>query len=146
MAIYLHGVSESDVVEQYPRARQTAITETSAGVSLPMVRTYRDQAAATVNTALEQHGYTDIEAQLTDNARAMTSAAIIAYCVAQLLLRVGGAQEAAPYLKQWDDALLALRKWPEYLGAAQLDGAQVHSNIDLNTPSRKSWGKGFKGW
>ena len=148
MAIYAHGVDAAAVIAQYPRGRGVDITETSAGLNLPLVRTLIDQAAGTVNAALESQGYTgsDLATQLTDSARAVTAGAIVQYVIGRMLRVVGAVDEAQLYMDQWSEALTMIRSMPEYLGEAQPEGAQVHSNLPTEaTPN--AWSvKGWRGW
>jgi hypothetical protein len=145
-ASYEHGVDTDAVLELYPRGRASDVTETSNGVNLPMIRTLISQGSAIVNTALQQHGYSDIENQLEADAAMLVQQAIIDYCVGQLLRRVGSQDEADAYMTSWTDSLNILRKMPEYLGSSQPSGSTVHSNVNTNRTITKSYGRNFKGW
>lgn len=146
MSIYQHGVTESDVVSEYPRQRGSEITETSQGINLPLVRRLITSGSALVNTALESNGYSDIATQLTDNARAITSQAIVAYAIWHCLLRVGAREEAATWQGIWDEHLKTLRQMPEYLGSAQNSSDQVISNVSTTPKKKHPFGRDFQGW
>ena len=143
--IYLHGVSESDVVSQYPRQRGSEITETSQGLNLPLIRKLISQGASFVNASLEKNGYSDFASQLSDNAKEITGQAVITYAVWHCLLRVN-APEASTWQALWESHLDTLRRLPEYLGASQNASDQVISNISETPRKRQRFGRDFTGW
>ena len=146
MSIYAWTVTAENVRDSYPRSRGGAITETSEGLSLPVLRVWVEEGSAMLNAALEARGYSDLTTQLQANAIAMGAAAVRNYVVARMLLSSNRAEESTLYRQAWEDALKQFRTMPEYLGASQPATAQVSSNIDPTSPSRNAWGRDFKGW
>lgn len=149
--VYEHGIDDQDILDNLPTQRSTGqITETSKGLNLPLLRKWRTQGSAIINTALEQNGYTDFATELKPNAAEFCKVAILNYINYQAIIRSGTlsntSEEAQRYKDEWEKSLMEVRRMPEYLGASVPANTTFQTNLDQNHCPSNYYSSGKRVW
>ena len=150
MAVFSHGITEQDIIAQYPSQGALDITETSRGLSYGDLRAWRDQGAGVLNAIMSRHG---IDPESLGEDEAMTvRAGIIAYVIGSALRRSGRLDMSREYMTEWSECKRVLRDTPQDLGASQSATSQVitsvpeEGTVEAAADGRDRWSSRWTGW
>jgi len=147
MAVFTHGITEADIIQQYPSQDALSISETSRGLNFGDLRHWRDQGAGILNAILSRHGI-DPE-DLGDDERELVRSGVIAYVIGSALRRSQKLELSREYMSEWKDTRKTLSERPQDLGASQNAMNQIITNVpdaSSDTASRYKWSSNFGGW